>query len=135
MTSRMLAVDPRLGRRSRFDESARVKLIEPPAPGMVPDLLLKLDEPFLTVTWTAAPPQLAGMSLSVTLATLLPERLWITLMPLVVQRVTLTLTAPRLRLDRASEAAAAIEIATAAVQVRRPTSAPFWKVPERGGGR
>ena len=95
-------------------------MIEPPAPGTVPDPLLKLDDPFLTVTWIVAPPQLAGKPLSVTLATLLDERLWITPTPPVVQRATLTFAAPRLRGERASEAAAAIEIATTAVQVSRP---------------
>jgi hypothetical protein len=72
---------------------ARVTVTEPPAAGTV---ALPLDDvvPLLTAAWIVALPHAAGSELTVTLATLAPERFGTTRMPAFVQRGVATEFSP-----------------------------------------
>lgn len=74
----------------------------PPPDGTVAEPV-ELDVPLFTAAWMVAPPQALGRLLTVTLTTELPERLLVTVVALVVQRGTLTLAAPSVRVDTGSD--------------------------------
>jgi len=78
--------------------------LPPPAGTVLEPLALAL--PLLTVAWIVAPPQADASPLTVTLATVLPDRFWITDGAPVMQRGTLIDAAPSVPLVAASDAAA-----------------------------